>query len=132
MGRRQGGQAVVSVPRYKINILWGWFGFTQDDENGKFCEYRDYVRLFNQKTITDNPRPRWQIFIGYGDDGQVRYYFENTDPDFGGQRQPGVNYGRSLLFKGRNFYFKLKAHDAIEYCIGLNAINAAKEGKPIV
>ena len=31
-----------------------------------------------------NPRPRWQIFIGYGDDGQVRYYFEDTDPDYAG------------------------------------------------
>lgn len=112
----------MSIPRYKINILWGWFGFTQDDENGKFCEYRDYVRLFNQKTITDNPRPRWQIYIGYGDDGQVRYYFEDTDPNFGGYLKPGISYGRTLLFIGRNFYYKLKAHDAIEYCIGLNAI----------
>ena len=33
------------VPRYKINTLWGWFGFVQDNENGKFCEYRDYVKL---------------------------------------------------------------------------------------
>ena len=35
----------MSIPRYKINILWGWYGFWQDDENGKFCEYRDYARL---------------------------------------------------------------------------------------
>ena len=33
------------IPRYKINILWGWQGFVQDDENGKFCEYRDYLKL---------------------------------------------------------------------------------------
>ena len=25
-----------------------------------------------------------------------------------------------MLYKGRNFVYKLKAHDAIEYCIGLN------------
>lgn len=54
---------------------------------------------------------------------------EDTDSNFGGPRRPGVSYGKTLLYKGRNFYFKLKAHDAIEYCIGLNAIDAAKEGK---
>ena len=70
--------------------------------------------------MSDNPRPRWQIYIGYGDDGQVRYYFENTDPDYLRNVQ-GVRYGRAMLYKGRNFVYKLKAHDAIEYCIGLNA-----------
>jgi hypothetical protein len=28
--------------------------------------------------------------------------------------------GTILLFVGRNFYYKLKAHDAIEYCRDLN------------
>lgn len=73
-----------------------------------------------------NPRPRWQIYIGYGDDGQVRYYFEDTDPDYLGERKPGVSYGRHMLYKGRNFVYKLKAHDAIEYCIALNAEDKAK------
>ena len=41
----QAKQAMNSIPRYKINILWGWYGFTQDNESGKFCEYRDYVKL---------------------------------------------------------------------------------------
>jgi cobalamin biosynthesis Co2+ chelatase CbiK len=36
---------VSLIPRYKINTLWGWFGFVQDNENGKFCEYRDYIKL---------------------------------------------------------------------------------------
>lgn len=36
------------IPRYKINVLWGWWGFVQDNANGKFCEYRDYERLFNE------------------------------------------------------------------------------------
>ena len=70
-------------------------------------------------------RPRWQIYIGYGDDGQVRYYFEDTDPDFL-RKVPGVRYGRAMLYKGRNFVYKLKAHDAIEYCIALNAEDKAK------
>jgi hypothetical protein len=35
----------VNIPRYKINALWGYWGFLQDDLNGKFCEYRDYVKL---------------------------------------------------------------------------------------
>lgn len=73
-----------------------------------------------------NPRPRWQIYIGYGDDGQVRYYFEDTDPDYLGKKKPGVSYGRVMLYKGRNFVYKLKAHDAIEYCIALNAEDKAK------
>ena len=34
----------MSIPRYKINALWGWWGFVQN-EKGKFCEYRDYVKL---------------------------------------------------------------------------------------
>ena len=72
-----------------------------------------------------NPRPRWQIYIGYGDDGQVRYYFEDTDPEFL-RKVPGVQYGRAMLYKGRNFVYKLKAHDAIEYCIALNAEDKAK------
>jgi len=71
-------------------------------------------------------RPRWQIYIGYGDDGQVRYYFEDTDPDFLRKVAPGVRYGRAMLYKGRSFVYKLKAHDAIEYCIALNAEDKAK------
>jgi hypothetical protein len=67
--------------------------------------------------MSDNPRPRWQIYIGYRDDGQVRYYFQDTDPPF---RQPGLRIGTVLLYVGRNFYYKLKAHDAIEYCRDLN------------
>jgi hypothetical protein len=67
--------------------------------------------------MSDNPRPRWQIYIGYANDGQVRYYFQDTDPPF---RQPGLRIGTVLLFVGRNFYYKLKAHDAIEYCRDLN------------
>ena len=67
--------------------------------------------------MSDNPRPRWQIYIGYADDGQVRYYFQDTDPPF---RQPGISCGTILLYVGRNFYYKLKAHDAIEYCRDLN------------
>ena len=35
----------MSIPRYKINALWGYWGFIQDDQNGKFCEYRDYEKL---------------------------------------------------------------------------------------
>jgi hypothetical protein len=71
--------------------------------------------------MSDNPRPRWQIYIGYGDDGQVRYYFQDTDPPYRDICKPGVIYGTVLLFVGRNFYYKLKAHDAIEYCRDLNA-----------
>ena len=71
-------------------------------------------------------RARWQIYIGYGDDGQVRYYFEDTDPDFLRKVAPGVQYGRAMLYKGRKFVYKLKAHDAIEYCIALNAEDKAK------
>ena len=71
--------------------------------------------------MSDNPRPRWQIYIGYAKDGQVRYYFQDTDPPFHDICKPGVSYGIILLYVGRNFYYKLKAHDAIEYCIGLNA-----------
>jgi hypothetical protein len=67
--------------------------------------------------MSDNPRPRWQIYIGYRDDGNIRYYFQDTDPPF---RQPGQRIGIVLLFVGRNFYYKLKAHDAIEYCRDLN------------
>ena len=70
-------------------------------------------------------RPRYQIFIGYDTklvDGQARYYFEDTDPGSGTGVTEGVNYGKAFLFKGRNFVFKLKPHDAIEYCIELNAI----------
>jgi len=80
--------------------------------------------------MSANPRPRWQIYIGYGDDGQVRYYFENTDPDYLGERKPGIVYGRLMLYKGRNFVYKLKAHDAIEYCIALNAEYEAKASDP--
>ena len=32
----------MSIPRYKINPL---FGYLKDSKEGKFCEYRDYVRL---------------------------------------------------------------------------------------
>lgn len=67
--------------------------------------------------MSNNPRPRWQIYIGYAKDGQVRYYFQDTDPPF---RHPGLCIGTVLLFVGRNFYYKLKAHDAIEYCRDLN------------
>jgi hypothetical protein len=35
----------LNIPRYKINTLWGFWGFVQDNKEGKFCEYRDYVRL---------------------------------------------------------------------------------------
>lgn len=35
----------MSFPiRYKVNVLWGWLGFTSDPE-GKFCEYREYSKL---------------------------------------------------------------------------------------
>lgn len=36
------------IPRYKVNALWGWWGFLQDDLYGKFCEYRDYERLYEK------------------------------------------------------------------------------------
>jgi len=32
----------MSIPRYKINPL---FGHLKDDNGGKFCEYRDYLKL---------------------------------------------------------------------------------------
>jgi hypothetical protein len=32
------------IPRYSPNPLWWWFAF-KDNPNGKFCEYRDYLRL---------------------------------------------------------------------------------------
>ena len=44
MERRQGGQAVVSIPRYKPNPLWIGMPIV-DDKEGKLCEYRDYVKL---------------------------------------------------------------------------------------
>jgi len=80
--------------------------------------------------MSANPRPRWQIYIGYGDDGQVRYYFENTDPDYLGERKPGISAGRSILYKGRNFVYKLTAHAAIVYCIVLNAEDKVKPSYP--
>jgi len=67
--------------------------------------------------MSDNPRPRWQIYIGYADDGNIRYYFQDTDPPFS---RPELRIGTILLYVGRNFYYKLKAHDAIEYCRDLN------------
>ena len=76
-------------------------------------------------------RPRWTIYIGYTDAGQIRYYFEDRDPGFHRKllKAEKVNYGRCLLFKGRNFVYKLKAHDAIEYCNGLNATEEAEFDK---
>jgi hypothetical protein len=32
----------MSIPRYKINPL---FGYLKDAKDGKFCEYRDYLKL---------------------------------------------------------------------------------------
>jgi hypothetical protein len=32
----------MSIPRYKINPL---FGYLKDAKEGKFCEYRDYLKL---------------------------------------------------------------------------------------
>lgn len=32
----------MSIPRYKINPL---FGYLKDSKEGKFCEYRDYLKL---------------------------------------------------------------------------------------
>jgi hypothetical protein len=73
-------------------------------------------------------RPRYKIFIGYdsSDKGRVRYYFQDTDPGCETGMKAGVNYGMVLLYKGRNFVFKYNPHDAIEYCIALNAEDAAK------
>lgn len=34
----------MSVLRYNPNPLWWWLAFQTHDE-GKFCEYRDYVKL---------------------------------------------------------------------------------------
>ena len=77
-------------------------------------------------------RPRWQIFIGYdsSDKGRVRYYFQDTDPGCEIGMKAGVNYGMVLLYKGRNFVFKYNPHDAIEYCIGLNAQENVKPNDP--
>ena len=32
----------MSIPRYKINPF---FGYIKDAKEGKFCEYRDYLKL---------------------------------------------------------------------------------------
>lgn len=37
----------MSIPRYKINPL---FGYLKDAKEGKFCEYRDYLKLEKECT----------------------------------------------------------------------------------
>jgi hypothetical protein len=34
----------MKIPRYNPNPLWWWIPFV-DSKEGKFCEYRDYVKL---------------------------------------------------------------------------------------
>jgi hypothetical protein len=34
----------MKIPRYNPNPLWWWIPFVNNKE-GKFCEYRDYVKL---------------------------------------------------------------------------------------
>jgi hypothetical protein len=66
-------------------------------------------------------RPRYSIFIGYEPDGEIRYYFQDHDPDFKTGREKGINYGLCFHYQGRGFTYKRKAHDAIEFCKKLNA-----------
>lgn len=75
-----------------------------------------------------NKRPRYRIFISKPKDGNISYYFEDTDPPHKTGKQDGKDYGMTFLYDGgkRDFVSMRDAHDAIVFCDELNAKDQAE------
>ena len=68
-------------------------------------------------------RPRWVISPHKTADGQVSYYFNDTDPEIDRGKSAAVLRGKAMLYDGPSkcFVACLTAEAAIEYCNELNA-----------
>ena len=68
-------------------------------------------------------RPRWVISPHKTADGQVSYYFNDTDPELDRGKSAAVLRGKAMLYDGptKSFAACLTAEAAIEYCNELNA-----------
>ena len=68
-------------------------------------------------------RPRWVISPHKTADGQVSYYFNDTDPELDRGKSAAVLRGKAMLYDGPSkcFVACLTAEEAIEYCNELNA-----------
>ena len=108
-----------AMPRFWWLVPWAYARTLHRATNAlkALCDRQD--DLLRGKCTT---RPRWQI-VTHNEDGIVRYFFHDTDPELDRAKPTSLLRGKSFLYDGPSKYFVTETDPAkaIERLTELNA-----------
>jgi hypothetical protein len=120
------------IPRYKINPL---FGYLKDAKEGKFCEYRDYLKLEKECTFLKDTVSNCMkaVIVREAENARLKVEVERLRASSFVTAVPSHQYERIIKAgdaMASMLQFEETLNDSDRIPQSVQNWNAAKEGKP--